>query len=140
MIKFADRWLQCYLFVAKKIFLKQKSHYSDEFICDVTGQRGSNIIEDRGCARLILILHRSFWLAGRRCNTTRHDTEYSLSFVLNHTDLLCVPSVILKFSLWKFYLALWQFYFPSWKFFFSFMAILFSFMEVLFFFMEVLFS
>jgi len=51
--KFADRWLQCYLFVAKKIFLKQKSHYSDEFICDVTGQRGSNIIEDMGCARLI---------------------------------------------------------------------------------------
>ena len=51
--KFADRWFQSNLSVAKKIYLKQKSLHSDEFICDVTGQRGSNIMKDVGGARLV---------------------------------------------------------------------------------------
>ena len=62
--KFADRWFQSNLSVANKIFLKQKSLHSDEFICDVTGQRESNIIKDVGSARL---LGWSFGFEGRRC-------------------------------------------------------------------------
>ena len=62
--KFADRWFKSNLFVVKKIFIKQKSLHSDEFICDVTGQRGSNIIKDVERARLI---GESFGFASRRC-------------------------------------------------------------------------
>ena len=62
--KFADRWFESNIFVAKKIFLKQQSLHSDEFICDVTGQWESNIIKDVGSARL---LGWSFGFEGRRC-------------------------------------------------------------------------
>ena len=36
-----------------KYFSSRSPSYSDEFICDVTGQRGSNIIKDVGGARLV---------------------------------------------------------------------------------------
>ena len=43
---FAGKWLQCDLFVPKKICLKKKAINLDEFICNVIIRRGSNIIED----------------------------------------------------------------------------------------------
>ena len=44
--KFAGKWLQSILFLAKKIFLKPKSLYCEKYIYNVTGQRGRIVIED----------------------------------------------------------------------------------------------
>jgi len=72
--KFQDKWFESNLFVAKNIFLKQKSLHSQEFICDVTGQRESNNIKDVVGARLLV---GSFGFAAR------HLMDFSVYSVQN---------------------------------------------------------
>ena len=111
--KFVDKWFQSNLFLAKKISLNQKSLHSDDFICDVTSQRWSNIIKDVGGARLVLccVNHvnisaafvyvlgyisahkpyrvlRIFWLINHKCSFQKKSSEFKSVQIWFHCSQL----------------------------------------------------